>query len=129
MIGETTTRTRLCPKCANSIAEDAAKCPYCKTDLLSEFAPKWLNRNEPASEPRMVLNSKKKFPIPSKFIGGITVLGVVFLAFFAGGYIQRSELSAISQANLKQLQVKEQIIQSQQNQLAQVQQQLSENSK
>jgi TolA-binding protein len=77
----------------------------------------------------MVLNSKKKFPIPSKFIGGITVLGVVLLAFFAGGYIQRGELSAISQANLKQLQVKEQIIQSQQNQLAQVQQQLSENSK
>jgi hypothetical protein len=128
MIGETTTRTRLCPKCANSIAEDAAKCPYCKTDLLSEFAPKWLNRNEPASETRMELNSKKKFPIPSKFIGAITVLLAVFVAFVAGGYIQRSEIAAISQANLKQLQVKEQIIQSQQAQLAQVQQQLSENS-
>ena len=129
MIGETTTRPRLCPKCANSIAEDAAKCPYCKTDLLSEFTPKWLNRKEPASEPRMELNNKKKFPIPSKFIGAITVLLAVLVAFIAGGYIQRSEISAISQAHLKQLQVKEQIIQSQQAQLAQVQQQLSENSK
>ena len=129
MIGETTTRTRLCPKCANSIAEDAAKCPYCKTDLSSEFAPKWLNRKEPASEPRMELNSKKKSPVSSKFVWSVAALVIVLLAFVAGGYIQRTELSAISQANLKQLQVKEQIIQSQQAQLAQLQQQLSESSK
>jgi hypothetical protein len=76
----------------------------------------------------MELNSKKKFPIPSKFIGAITVLVVVLLAFVAGGYIQRGELSAILQANLKQLQVKEQVIQSQQAQLAQMKLQLSESS-
>ena len=128
MIGETTTRTRLCPYCANSIDEDAAKCSYCKADLLSGIAPKWLNRNEPSSEPRVDMNNKKKSPIPTKFIGSVTVLLVVLVAFVAGGYIQRSEISAISQANLKQLQVKEQIIQSQQAQLAQVQQQLGENS-
>ena len=128
MIGENTTRTQLCPYCANSIDEDAAKCSYCKADLLSGIAPKWLNRKEPSSEPRIELKSKKKFPIPSKFIGSVIVLVVVLLAFFAGGYIQRSELTALSQANLKQIQVKDQIIQSQQAQLTQVQQQLSENS-
>lgn len=128
MIGESTTRTGLCPYCANSIEEDAAKCSYCKADLLSGVAPKWLNRNERSPEPRMELNSKKKFPIPSKFIWSVIMLVVILSAFFAGGYIQRSELSAVSQASVKQLQVKDQIIQSQQAQLAQVQQQLSENS-
>jgi len=74
------------------------------------------------------MNSKKKFPIPTKFIWSVTVLVVILLAFMAGGYSQRSELSLLSQANLKRLQEKDQIIQSQQTQLAQVQQKLSENS-
>ncbi|MGH7809607.1 MAG: SH3 domain-containing protein [Candidatus Binatia bacterium] len=128
MNGESTTRTRLCPYCANNIEEDAAKCCYCKADLVSGIAPKWLNRNETSSETRVDMNSMKKFPIPSKFIWSVTLLVVVLLAFFAGGYLQRSEQSAVSQANLKRLQAKDQIIQSQQTQLAQVQQQLSENS-
>jgi outer membrane lipoprotein-sorting protein len=128
MIGKIATRVRLCPHCANSVDEDATQCNYCKADLLTAVAPKWLNRKDSASEPRPAVASKKKFPIPTKFIGSVTVLAVVILAFFVGGYIQRSELSALSQANLKQLQAKDEIIQSQQSQLAQVQKQLSENS-
>ena len=128
MIGESTTRTRLCPSCANSIEEDAASCPYCKVDFLMGSVPKWLNRKEPSPEPRLRLTSKKKFPIPAKFIWAVSVLVVVLIAFVAGGYIQRSELSALSQANLKQLQAKDQVIQSQQDQIVQVQKQLSENS-
>jgi len=128
MNGESTARTRLCPYCANSIEEDAAKCSYCKADLLSGIAPKWLNRNETSSEPRVDMNSKKKFPIPAKFIWSVTVLFVVLLAFFAGGYLKRSELSAISQASLKQLQAKDQVIQSQEVQLAQSRKQLDDNS-
>lgn len=128
MSEESTTQMQLCRYCANSIDEDAAQCSYCKADLLSEIAPKWLNRSEPSSEPRVDVTHKKKFPIPAKFIGAVTVLVVVIIAFIAGGYIQRSELSLLSQANQKQLQVKDQIIQSQQAQLARVRQQLSENS-
>jgi hypothetical protein len=128
MIEESTTRMRLCPNCANSIEEDAAKCRYCKADLSSEIAPKWLNRDEPSSEPRIGSNGKKKFPIPSKFIWPAAMVVVALLAFFAGGFSQRSELSALSEANGKQLQAKDQMIQSQQAQLAQVQQQLSDNS-
>jgi SH3 domain-containing protein len=127
MIGEST-RIRLCPHCANSVAEDAAQCTYCKADLSTDVAPTWLNRKETLSEPRPGVSSKKKFPVPTKFIGALTVTLVILLAFFAGGYLQRSELSALSEANLKQLQAKDQIIQSQQTQLAQVQQQLGENS-
>jgi hypothetical protein len=128
MIGESTTQTRLCPYCANSIEEAAAKCSYCKADLLSGIAPKWLNRNETSSEPRVDMNSKKKIPIPAKFIWSVALLVVVLLAFFTGGYLQRSELSAISQANLNRLRAKDQVIQSQEAQLAQTRKQLEDNS-
>jgi hypothetical protein len=128
MIEESTTRTRLCPYCANSIDEDAAKCSYCKADLLSGIAPKWLNRDGPSSDPRAGLNRKKKFPIPSKFIWAVSLLVIVLLAFFAGGYLQRSELSAVTQANLKRLQAKDQVIQSHEDQLAQMRKQLDDNS-
>lgn len=125
---ESTTPTRLCPSCANNIEAGATQCPHCKADLLMGSVPKWLDRKEPSSESRLGLNSKKKFPIPLKFIWSVSLLVVVLLAFLAGGYLQRSELSAISEANLKRLQTKDQIIQSQQDQLAQVQKQLSESS-
>ena len=128
MIGESATTTQLCPYCANSIAADAAKCSYCSADLLSGTAPKWLNRNQSSSEPRPDVTTNKKFPIPPKFIWAAGILAVVLAAFFAGGYLQRRELSQLSQANLKQLQAKDEMIQSQQTQLAQVQQQLTENA-
>jgi hypothetical protein len=128
MNGESTAHTRLCPSCANNIEADATKCSHCKADFLMGSVPKWLNRKEPSSESRLGLTSKKKYPIPAKFIWSVALFVVVVLAFLAGGFLQRSELSAISQANLKRLQAKDQIIQSQQDQLAQVQKQLSENS-
>jgi septal ring factor EnvC (AmiA/AmiB activator) len=56
------------------------------------------------------------------------MLVVALIAFFAGGYIQRSEQLLSSQADLKQLQAKDQMIQSQEAQLAQTRQQLNENS-
>lgn len=128
MIGKSTTRARLCPYCANSIAEDAAKCSYCKSDLSSDFIPPWLDRNESPSEPRVDPINNRKSPISAKFIWPTALLVVALIAFFAGGYIQRSELSLTSQANLKQLQVKDQMIQSQETQLAQMRKQLEDNS-
>ena len=56
------------------------------------------------------------------------MLVVALIAFFAGGYSQRSEQLLSSQADLKQLQAKNQMIQSQEAQLAQTRQQLDERS-
>ena len=128
MIENSTMQTRLCPYCANSIAEDAADCRYCKADFSSQFAPRWLKRDEASPEPQVGSDNPKRFSIPAKFIWLGAMLVVALTAFFAGGYIQRSELSLSSQANLKQLQAKEQMIQTQEAQLAQTRQQLNENS-
>jgi hypothetical protein len=128
MIGESTTRMRLCPYCANSIEEDAAKCSYCKADLSSQFAPQWFKRDERPSEPRTGSDNHKGFPIPAKFIWPAAMLVTALSAFFAGGYIQGSWLSRSSEANLKQLQLKDQMIQSQEAQLTQTRRQLDESS-
>ena len=128
MIGKSTTRTRLCPYCANSIEEDATDCRYCKTDLSSQSVPQWLKRDEASSEPRIGSDNHKGSSIPPKFIWIAALLVVALIAFFAGGYIQRNQLLLSSQANLKQLQAKDQMIQSQETQLAQTRQQLNENS-
>jgi hypothetical protein len=128
MIGKSTTGTRLCPNCANSIAEAATNCPYCKADFLLQFVPKWLKRDEPSSEPRIGSDNHRRSSIPAKFIWIAAMLVVALMAFFAGGYMQRSRLLQSSQAALKQLQAKDQMMQSQETQLAQMRRQLSENS-
>ena len=128
MIGKSTTAARLCPNCANSIEEGATNCSYCNADLLLRFFPQWLKRDEPPSEPRLGSDNNKKLSIPSKFIWMAAMLVMALIGFFAGGYIQRNQLLLSSQANLKELQAKNQMIQSQEAQLAQTRQRLNENS-
>jgi SH3 domain-containing protein len=128
LIGESTVRARLCPQCANSIQEEATNCPYCKADLLMHFIPKWLKRDGPASEPRLGPNRRKKSWMPPQVIWITATVAIVVLAFFAGGYMKRSQLLASSQAALKELQAKTQMVQSQESQLAKTKQQLDENS-
>jgi hypothetical protein len=128
LIANSTARTRLCPNCANSIDENAAECSYCKADLLSQFVPQWLKRDEPSSELRLGSDKNKRFSIPSKFIWMAAMLVMASIAFFAGGYVQRNQQLLLSQANLKELQAKDQMIQSQEAQLAQTRKQLNENS-
>lgn len=131
MIRNSTAETRLCPNCANNIAEDATECFYCKADVSPQFAPRWLKRDEASAEPRIATsNSPRILPaIPPKFmwIGGMIVIALI--AFLGGGYLQRSESRLSAQAHLKQLQSKDQMIQSQEAQLSQTRQQLNENSR
>ena len=128
MIGNSNVETRLCPYCANSIAEDAENCRYCKAEFSSQSAPRWLKRDEAAPEPKIASHNRKIPSIPAKFIWLGGMLAVALIAFFAGGYKHRTQQSLASQTSLKQLQAKEQIIQTQEAQLAQTRQQLNENS-
>jgi Tfp pilus assembly protein FimV len=120
--------TQLCPYCANSIEENAPKCPYCKAELSSQAVPQWLKRDEMSPDPRAGSKSDKKFSMPSKFIWPAAMLVVALAAFFAGGYIRRSEELLSSQAYSKQLQAKDQIIQSEEAQLTETRKQLNDNS-
>jgi len=43
---KTEARSRLCPHCANSIAEDAVRCPYCKAELGARAMPEWPERED-----------------------------------------------------------------------------------
>ena len=81
MIGNSTAETRLCPHCANSIAEDATDCRYCKTDFSSQFAPRWLKRDDPSSERRIGSDNYRRSPIPVKFIWMGAMLLVAAIAF------------------------------------------------
>jgi uncharacterized protein YgiM (DUF1202 family) len=127
LVVKDTTRKQLCPYCANSIEEDATSCPYCKADLLSQFVPQWLKRDESSSESRSPLE-RKKFPIPGNFIWIAVVLVTGLAAFFIGGRLQRAQLLQLSQDNVKELQAKDQMIQSLEKQLDQTRQESKENS-
>jgi hypothetical protein len=131
---KTTMKTRLCPYCANSVDEAATNCPYCKGDLQSESVPQWLRREDEASH-RSAAEVHQKRSVPQKFIWIAAIVIVAVAAFSAGGYIQRNQLLASMQGNLKELKAKDQVIQSSetqiqnlQAQLAQARQELSESS-
>lgn len=129
MNAKSTARARLCPQCANSIDEGVTECPYCKADLFSHFVPPWLTRNESGSELRIGSGDHGRLLLRSKFLwpGGMLVAAVI--AFFAGGYVQRGHISDATQANQKQLQAKDQMLRSQEAQLAQLREQLDEGAK
>ena len=128
MTADFTVGTRLCPNCANSISEDAAKCPYCKTELSPDSTPQWLKRTDSAGEPRVGPNRARKFPVSAKFVWPAAMLVVALTAFFLGSYIQRRQQLLTAQAYAKQLQAKEQMIQSQETQLAETRKRLDENT-
>jgi hypothetical protein len=128
MTADFTVGTRLCPNCANSISADAAKCPYCKTEVSPDSTPQWLKRNDSAGEPRVGPNRASKFPLSSKFVWPAAMLAVALTAFFLGSYIQRRQQFLTAQAYAKQLQTKEQMIQTQETQLAETRKRLDENT-
>jgi uncharacterized coiled-coil protein SlyX len=120
-------RTKLCSHCANSIAEDALKCPYCKADLSSTPDPQWPTREADTLEAR--LGSKKhKTSIASKaiLITGFLVFGIG--VFLIGGQRQRSESQSMLEERLAQLRDKDQKIQTLEAELAQARKELAQNS-
>jgi hypothetical protein len=67
--------------------------------------------------------------MPANFIWIGAMVVVALLAFFAGGSMQRNQQSLPSETNRKELQAKQEMIATQEAQLAQTRQQLDENSK
>ena len=125
LIVKTNMSTRLCPHCANSIAADATQCPYCKVDFGPAPDPQWPTREEPSSAANP-LGVRNKISAVSLAVFGI---GVIFLAaglFLVFGQGQHAELPVALQDNTKDLQQRDQKIQSLESELNRVRQELTE---
>jgi hypothetical protein len=119
---------RLCPHCANSIQASVSRCPYCKAELVSGSAPQWPTREEP-SDNTAAATSTSRLSLGSKVI---LVCGFVVFAlgvFFLGSHQERSETRQLQQSQLKELQSREQRINTLEGQLKQAKQETSENAK
>jgi hypothetical protein len=149
LVAETSDRTRLCPHCANSIAEDADKCPYCKADFATDLSPEWPERDDEveldgqwserqdASPEARLSRPKPRSSAKSKVVLVLTIALVALALFLLRDKFEEfmarpqpaesqaaldRKLKALQEFNLKELQEKDQKIQLLEAQLAEVRQ-------
>ncbi|HLN85869.1 MAG TPA: hypothetical protein VK200_05390, partial [Candidatus Limnocylindrales bacterium] len=116
-MAQSTEQAKLCPHCANSIALDAVKCPYCRAQLSSAAAPEWAERSSEPVEASPVQRDEKnggKFKLIA--VAGSVVLAMVG-AFLLGQWPRNDRLSAVADSS-SELREKEQKIQSLEAELA-----------
>jgi len=116
-MAQTTQQAKLCPHCANSIALDAVKCPYCKAQLSAVTAPEWAERSSDPVEVSPVRPDEKS-GAKSKIIALaiIVVLAVAGVLLF--GQWPRSERLTGTADNSSELREKDQKIQTLEAELA-----------
>jgi Skp family chaperone for outer membrane proteins len=115
-----TAATRLCPHCANGIAEDATQCPYCKADV-EPAAPEWLIRDEGPSEPRSRV--RQKTAAPKVMVIAAIVLCVLVAALYGMGSLGNSGSSAtrdLLEQKTRELQAREEQIKALETELKKV---------
>ena len=128
LVTANTSRARLCPHCANSIEENAVKCPYCKAEFgASEERPQWPGRDEMPGQPARSgyqpgSRAWKKPVIATLAASLIVVLG--FGLFLVAGYRQRNDTRQLEEANSKQVQEREEKINTLEGELKELRQEL-----
>lgn len=111
---------KLCSHCANSVALDALKCPYCKADLKPDETHEWPERAEQTGEP------VASAPLPaainrraSTIVIAAAMLVVMLLAIFlVVGQRQASDSIGDSVGKLDEFREKDQKIETLEAELA-----------
>ncbi len=131
LVQRTAAQTRLCPHCANGIPEDAAICPYCKAEVGAVSEPQWPTREDDGFQAGLAMH-KQKFPTSAKvalvFGFALGLIGLVLTGKAMLGPQDRSETRQLAEEKIKELQEKEQKIQTLEEQLAKVRQELADTS-
>lgn len=124
-----TSRARLCPHCANSVEENAVKCPYCKADFGTTETPQWPMRDEMVGQPVRSRGQRAltKPRMATLAAGLIVVLG--FGVFLFARARQGNDARQLEQANLKQVQEREQKIKTLEGELKQLRQELDKSKR
>jgi hypothetical protein len=128
LVTANTSRARLCPHCANSIEENAVKCPYCKAEFgTADERPQWPGRHEMAAQPARSRDQAVRRPLTKPVIAPLAACLIVALGlglFLVAGYRQRSDARQLQQANSKQVQEREERIETLEGELKQLRQEL-----
>jgi hypothetical protein len=122
--------SRLCPNCANSIAEDAAHCPYCKAEVDTAPSPEWLIRDERSRETQPPRREKTTMP-KIMLIAGI-VLCIIAAALLGTGVLGKDESAdtrRLLAEKVQELQVKEEHVKAVEAELAKVREEAAESVK
>jgi len=93
-MAQTTSQAKLCPHCANSIALDALKCPYCKAPLNPEKAPEWAERSSDGASESRVRPSERRGIQPKLVAAAAAIVLVALVAVFALSYWPRGKPGA-----------------------------------
>jgi hypothetical protein len=116
-MAQSTQQAKLCPHCANSIALDAVKCPYCKAQLNPTVAPQWAERGDDSTDATPVRADEKRGG-KLKLIAIGAVLFLAAAAVFVLSYWPRAERLAGVADHSAGLRDKEQKIQTLEAELA-----------
>ena len=112
-----TPQARLCPHCANSVPVDASKCSYCKRELQPVAAHEWPQRDRQGAA-AMVAPARERRSLA--WIG-LLVLGLLIFglgAFYLFGQGKAGDSGAALAGKIKELQEKDQKIQTLESELA-----------
>ena len=110
-MAQSTMQAKLCPHCANSVALDAAQCPYCKATLNPGPAHEWPGRDNQPVQSKLVAAPE------SRGVKSKALIALALLAFALGGYFVGSQQVKNSSAPqtvdaVRDLQEKDQKIQT-----------------
>lgn len=130
LLGVVAPPSRLCPHCANSIAEDAVQCPYCKADI--ESAPKWLIRDEQPQGTKTASVAKGKAMTPKIILIAGVILCVLAAAMLGMGILGKSgsgDTTRLLDDKVKELLVKEEHVKAVDAELVKVREEAAANAK